>query len=308
MIRGFSVDDGSVLCGLLAESADDIILKLDERGFIAYASPAIDQLGLCLADFLVPPHLSDLALQSHGDAVRTYFSDALAGLAAHDRIEFPAIGGERRNVADRWYGLSLRAAPEDNGNVCGALGVMRSIGRGASPDGDMRAVSTVDPLTGLSNRAAFIAMLSRAIAFGEAGSVLVFSIDRFRAIKLRYGQVRADEVLWAFAQYLRSMLGETPSLTRLEGEKFAAIIPGAESLNVLGVAKEAVGTFGRLSEGSSLDDLNLSASAGIACIADEVDAVLARAELALSVAKSGGGGRVELADNLPSCLRYRRSA
>ncbi|WFL78952.1 diguanylate cyclase [Altererythrobacter arenosus] len=308
MLRGITVVDGSVLCGLLAESADDIILKLDERGFISYASPAIDQLGLRLSELLVPPHLSDLALQSHGDALRTYFGDALAGMAPRDRIEFPAIGSERSGMADRWYSLSLRAAPEENGDRGGALGVMRSIGAGAGIERDMRAVSTIDPLTGLSNRSAFVAMLSRALAFGESGSVVVFSIDRFRAVKMRYGQARADEVLWAFAQFLRSMLGEMPSLTRLEGERFAAILPGAEPPSAMAAAQETVRTFAELSTGRGRDDLALSASAGIAAMTEEVDSVLSRAELALKVASSAGGRRVELADKLPSCLRYRRSA
>lgn len=307
MLRGFTVDDGSVLCGLLAESADDIILKMDDRGFIAYASPAIEQLGLRISDYLVPPHIADLALQSHGDAVRTYFGDTLDGMAARERIEFPAVGEGRKGLSERWYALSLRATTREE-ETGGALGVMRAIPRGGSMDGDIRAVSTLDPLTGLSNRAAFVAMLSRSLAFGEKGSVLVISIDRFRAVKLRYGQARADEVLWAFAQFLRSMLGEMPSLARLEAEKFAVILPGADPATALTAAQETVRTFAVLSGEQGLEDLPLAASAGIAGLSGEVDLVLSHAELALTVATSAGGHRVELADNLPSCLRYRRRA
>ena len=309
MLRGFTVDDGSVLCGLLAESADDIILKLDVRGFVTSASQAIEHLGLDLAQYLVPPHISDLAMRSHGEAVRTYFSDAIEGMGASGGIEFPASGTSTGGVAERWYALSLRPTIDQVGVTTGALGVMRSnAGGGARGIGAASGVATVDPLTGLANRAALIAMLARSISAAQHGALMVMSIDRFRAIKLRYGQTRADEVLWAFAQFLRSMLGEMPSLSRLEGERFAVIIPGMKTSDAFALGEETVRTFAGLSLEGEGRGVNLTASAGIASLGATVDDVLGKAELALTVASGGGGKRVELADNLPGCLMARRSA
>ena len=307
MWKGFTVKDGSVLCGLLAESPDDIVIKLDRRGFITSASPAIARLGVALDEFLVPPHLSDLPRPSHASALRTYLEDTMDGMAPQGRIEFPS-----RRTCDagrgEWYTLSLRPTCDEYGEIAGALGVLHAAATGHRPAQAIQHLGTVDPLTGLANRAAFIAMMSRALTLGERGCLAVFAIDRFRAVKLRFGQSRSDEVLWAFAQFLRSILGEAPSFARIEAERFAVIVPGVSMSASKSAVGEALQVFAEISREGATADMALTASAGVCALEGMVETVVSRAEIALTVAAGAGGGRVELADTLPGASRYRRRA
>ena len=310
MIQGFTVDDGSTLCGLLADFAGDILIKTDAKGFVTEASPGLELLGFKLTELLFAPHLSDLAENSHAEMLRAYCCDALCGMPAVDRIEFPAINDEngQRAFCERWYALSLRPTVDPSGEITGGIGIMRSVERRRSLEGELLAASMTDQLTGLANRHAFMSMLSRLLGCGAGGSIILFGIDRFRGITLRYGQSKGDEVLWAFAQFLRAMLGNEPILTRLEGERFAVILPDIEPGSALSLAEETVLTFGQIASECGSDDTRVGASAGVTGLADHSDAVLASADLALTIAQAAGGMRAELGGEVPIIKERRKSA
>lgn len=294
MMKGFSVEDGSLLYGLLAEGGGDILLKTDSGGFLAEVSPGLERFGLDLSGLLLAPHIADLARRSHGDRVRAYWHDVVAGRATGERIEFPIAGTPHDAFGERWFALALRRRAGPEGEVAGTIGILRPIERRREIEQELLAASMTDPLTGLGNRQACIALLSRFLAGGLSGAVILFGIDRFRAITLNHGQSKGDEVLWAFAQYLRTVLGEQPVLARLEGERFAAILSDTGTALAQALAWDAVTTFAQLARESSGTALPVSASAGIAAIARSCDAVLASAELALTLAQAAGGARAEL--------------
>lgn len=308
MIRGFSVDDGTVVCGLLAEGSGDILLKTDERGFITEASPSLEQLNVRLSEWLVAPHLSDLAKRSHAAKLRAHCDEALRGIAAFGQFDFPAQYEGDGPLAERWFSLSLRPLASGDGDRGGAIAIMRAIQPRRSLEDELLAASMTDPLTGLANRQAFNAMLSRFLGDGVAGSIILFGIDRFRAIILRYGQTRADEVLWAFAQFLRTLLGEDPIITRMEGERFAVILPDCDPAASLAIAEEATATFGELSKDSGCDELPVTASAGVATMVGNHDAILRAAELSLTLSQAAGGGRADLGGEVPILVERCRIA
>ncbi len=308
MIRGFTEADGSALFGLFAEGAGDILLKLDANGFISEASPGLECLGIDNSEMLFAPHVADLAAGGHVQRVRNYWSDAISGMASTERVEFPICQGQGSKLLECWHALTMRPVLDASGKVSGAIGIMRAVEPRRALEDELLAAAMTDPLTGLGNRHAFQSLLSRQLANREAGTVILFGIDRFRAIILRYGQSKGDEVLWAFAQFLRAILGDDLALTRMEGERFAAIMPDAAPPAARIIADEAVATFARLARESGPERLPMSASAGIVPISGDHDEVLANAELALTLAQAAGGQRAELRDNAPSVLCRRKIA
>ncbi len=304
--------EGAALHGLLEEAAGDIVIRTDGRGFIETASTNISEIGYDLSQWLFKPHLTDLTDRDHFQALTDHIARALTPDACEngsaDWIEFPVRlvengEGGVPQLADEsqsaqapfstvWYALSLRAITAEDGEMIGALGLLRSVERMRALEGEVHSRTLVDPYTGLANRHAFCSALRRQIATGEGGAVALFEVDRMRAVFMQYGQSTADEIIWSFAKFLETMIQEGCELAQFDAERFCVLIPQSTCRECRRWAEEVLSTFASLTIAPSARSPRLSASAGLAPIADTVDTTLREAELALVMARAGGGMRV----------------
>lgn len=291
MKESFSGRYGEILQDMLAETAGSILIKTDVEGFIEDASRGIEALGLRLSEMLFKPHLADLTTPGHAEAVRAYHEESLAGCTPANRLEFPLASGSPEKA---WYALSLRPAPDEQGRIVGALGLLRSVEGRRSLEGELAAAAMTDAATGLANARAFQAMLAQLLARGSNGAVALFEIDRFAAFKLRFGHAIADDVLWAFGSFLANVLPEDRILARLDGDRFAVLMPDCAAPDALALTQDALATFASLSGEVKGGDMRLTASAGVASFAGSLDTVMAHAERALVVARAMGGRRAEI--------------
>jgi diguanylate cyclase (GGDEF)-like protein len=104
--------------------------------------------------------------------------------------------------------------------------------------GELLRDSQTDYLTRLGNRRWFFEEGERVIRDAEPSrpiSLLAFDLDLFKTINDRYSHKTGDEVLKAFGDVARSVVGPDTILARIGGEEFAALLPGHDSLR----AKEA---------------------------------------------------------------------
>lgn len=319
MNTGLTVDFGNALFGMLADIAGDVILRTDGKGFMQAASPGLGRLGVDLGRYLIAPHVADLADLRFADGVRQYCRDALGGTAKLDCVEFPlarvasadpvsGLGADEPEPRrePQWFALRLRRAPGLGGNGDGALGMLRSIEGRRSLEDRLLASALTDHLTGLGNRRAYLATVSRHLAEGAGGVVALIDVDSFRALNLRFGPASGDEMISAFADFLRVMLPEERCLARLGGARFAFFLPDDDGVAALEKAEEIVRTFAELSHESARDGPMISASAGLALLDGSLDQALANAERALILAKASGGMRAELAQGLPYYLTQGR--
>lgn len=97
-----------------------------------------------------------------------------------------------------------------------------------------------DPLTGVSNRAAYEKAVEREVARGErsggAFSLLVIDLNKFKALNDRYGHLVGDKALQDLTACLNSALRETDQLFRLGGDEFVVILPQADAASANEVA------------------------------------------------------------------------
>ena len=166
-----------MLHGLIEDALNDIVVRLDSRGFIIHASANAIELGIDPATLLVMPHISDLADPDHADDLTRHVAQVLAD---GDRsgwrsgwTEFPLCplrepGVESEDAGDaarrrRWYALSLRAIAPDDNVPQGALGLLRSVDHGYALGSELGARAAIDLQTGLANRRSFCAALARVI-------------------------------------------------------------------------------------------------------------------------------------------------
>jgi len=302
---GLSDVEGRVLHGLLEEASGDVVIRLDQRGFIIHASANIAALGLDVAASLLPPHITDLAERDHAGFLSEHVSTVLAGGVRGGWVEFPVIACADRETCretrcQRWFALSLRPLFDAAGAVEGALCLMRSVQQLRSLEGELHTRAVTDPLTGLANRQAFCASLRRYLSQGGGQPIAVFAVDGMRALLLRYGQRTADEVLWGFAKFLETMAQTltTPGheVAQLDGERFGVLLPDMTSRHAREWAEDVVQTFSALAAPAQSANRpkapQLTASAGLARVECTVDWTLREAELGLVLARAGGGRQV----------------
>jgi len=291
MGMNFTFEDSTTLYGMLADSTSDVILKTDGKGFIVHATAGIARLGFREPNMLVGPHLLDLVAPEARDAVARAHAHALDQLTPSDWIEFPA---QTLDGLNRWFEIRFCALAQADGTIYGALGVMRSIEERRALSDQLFAATYTDPLTRLTNRGAFIAMLEHMLESGMDGCLALFSIDFFRAINLQHGQSVGDEVLVVFADLLREMLRSEDLISRIGSERFAVLLPGVSPREAEGICQRVVSTLADLKQRIGKGHLTITASASVARITGSLDSTIERAEMALFVAKAKGRNRLEM--------------
>jgi diguanylate cyclase (GGDEF)-like protein len=166
-----------------------------------------------------------------------------------------------------------------------------------------RKAATIDSLTGLLNRGAFmqcaITMCDLQCHRGKPVTLMVFDLDHFKSVNDRFGHAAGDSVLRVFAAVARDSMRASDIIGRLGGEEFAAIVPepmeGAMTIaERLRVAFEAARvTVGEHAIGATV---SIGAATSYDLVTD-IDALIARADGALYSAKHAGRNRICTAEN-----------
>jgi diguanylate cyclase (GGDEF)-like protein len=163
-----------------------------------------------------------------------------------------------------------------------------------------------DPLTGLTNRRAFIAMLQHLVDERIEGCLALFAIDHLKAINMKYGQAMGDEVLVAFSDVLRSLVRSQDTISRIGGESLAVLLPQAAPKQAQAVCQRVIATLSEIRKKAGSSGFTTTASAGVARIGESLDDTLKRAEMALFFAKATGRNRLEMASE-PFSWRTREA-
>ncbi len=157
----------------------------------------------------------------------------------------------------------------------------------------------IDSLTGIANRASFIASAEQALAQcrkdGVPASVVMFDLDRFKAVNDTHGHAIGDAVIRKFCGVVNMALRPNDIFGRLGGEEFALVLPRSGVEPAMIRADRIRAAFAE--EGRVVKEIAVKAtvSCGIAVsvIGDAtLSALLEQADEALYRAKSEGRNRV----------------
>jgi len=269
---------------VLVGRTQDLTLVLHRDGTILYATPSVhratgigpdDMRGRLFASLLTPTPANETAVRELMTA-----ADVRAGAPtdAEDLLlQGPGAGGREAE----WRFTALVGLDIDGYLVHG---------RDVTDERRMSALlaqsATRDTLTGLHNRAGFLASTSE-----RAGKrcVLVVNLRRFADLNDQFGHPMGDRVLRHVAEVLRDLPGPVSEPARLSADTFAVLVTGAvPDIEVVAAAasiREALGMF-------SLPDgrlLPLDVAAGYAVSeADDMQMgeLLGRAEYAMARSRS----------------------
>jgi diguanylate cyclase (GGDEF)-like protein/putative nucleotidyltransferase with HDIG domain len=168
----------------------------------------------------------------------------------------------------------------------------------------LSAHSLTDPVTGLSNRRAFDALLPTAVSLrgSEQISIIVFDVDGFGRLNELWGHAEGDRILREVAAVLGGMLDAHGKLFRLGGDDLVALLPGvgiAEALTLAACSGREVERH--VHSGG----MTVSVSAGVASVpehATEGEDLVRKAMSAQEWARSAGGARTRVFDESEGLL------
>jgi diguanylate cyclase (GGDEF)-like protein len=163
------------------------------------------------------------------------------------------------------------------------------------------AAATTDPLTGLSNRAAFYQRAQSELAQGrrraEPLSLMLADVDFFKRINDEFGHEAGDLVLVRLAELMRQTLREVDVLARWGGEEFLVLLPSADIAEAAAVAERLRQAVAAARIGIGAHTVQVTMSFGLAQVKPHHDlqSVTQRADQALYRSKREGRNRVSSA-------------
>jgi diguanylate cyclase (GGDEF)-like protein/PAS domain S-box-containing protein len=254
-------------------------------GHIADANPALCELvGLSLHDLLGRPALMLIAPEHQTYTVRQL--DALqdvtfeTAVVHQDGTRIPVEVIDRGTVQ---HGEPMRMA------------VVRDIRDRHATQARLHYLVHHDALTGLPNRAAFLAQLDHLMVAARASdtqlALLFIDLDHFKRVNDSVGHTRGDALLKTTAQRLCQCVRSTDRVARFGGDEFMVLLPGVRDrdavVRVAGKLLDAVGAPVTV-EGQSI---SVTPSIGIALYpqdGDTPDVLIKHADTAMHVAKGRG--------------------
>jgi diguanylate cyclase (GGDEF)-like protein len=167
-----------------------------------------------------------------------------------------------------------------------------------------KIAALVDPLTGLSNRRAFIADAEGLIAARSSRSeplaVLVADLDHFKKVNDKFGHAVGDRVLRAFADTVRRTAGGSDLAGRLGGEEFAIVLPGRSEESAITLAERIRRAFAESAAEVGGHAVTATVSIGVAVSrigVHDLAGLIGQADQALYQAKAAGRNRVAAFDD-----------
>lgn len=166
----------------------------------------------------------------------------------------------------------------------------------------LKAMATIDGLTGVANRRYFEMVIRRewkvAVRSKSSLSVLLADIDYFKSFNDIYGHQRGDKCLQMFAAALKNSLKRPSDLVaRFGGEEFIALLPETDQPGAEAVAQRMQFLVKEMKvrhEGSKVSS-RITFSMGICCLVPDenstIECLVAAADKALYQAKNDGRNR-----------------
>ncbi|MFM1896931.1 MAG: hypothetical protein RLZZ385_2005 [Pseudomonadota bacterium] len=165
---------------------------------------------------------------------------------------------------------------------------------------DIQRLATIDPLTNIYNRRAFINAAEKELARGDRSGrypcLLMLDIDHFKRVNDTCGHAAGDQVLIAMTTALQEALREQDILARFGGEEFAILLPETERDGAIILAERLRAAVAALITRVGQKTLRITVSVGIAVAVegDTLDDLVGRADQAMYAAKEAGRNCVKI--------------
>ncbi len=242
----------------------------------------------------------------------TWFVSLPAGVALSTASALASLGVE---VATRKIPLARAVLAWNFGVQLGvflaAVALLAALKRRLEAE---HQLARTDPLTGLSNRRAFLEMavveMERARRTGRPLTVAYLDADAFKAVNDEYGHAQGDAVLFAAASTLRGATRVLDGVSRLGGDEFGLLLVDTDGPTAKVLLQRLRGA---LLETMATNGWRVTFSIGAATFAApprSLDEMLSHADQLMYDAKRSGkdAARFEVVERRPVLVRDGRAA
>jgi diguanylate cyclase (GGDEF)-like protein/PAS domain S-box-containing protein len=228
---------------MLAEGARDLVRIHQLDGRIEYASPSSTALlGYTPDELLALPRESLLA-DGDKDRLKGIVEEALSSRTPPEPFRHTL---RRKDGQVRLFETRLELAEDPDGTLTRFHTVSRDVTEDAVEQDRLSTLATIDELTGLLNRRAFIhegqALLDRCSEKGLPAALFFCDVNGLKEVNDNLGHAAGDALLEDVARMLSASIRGTDLLARLGGDEFVALGPvddtrGAEAFQERLVAR-----------------------------------------------------------------------
>jgi len=230
------------------------------------------------------------------DSTQLGASPHLAGLDPCSSVCVPImVGGNPVAVLRATGPVGDLPDPEDVALAEAVVARTRRALRALRPSADAAPTDIIDPLTSLPNHLTAKRAMAELIGGFVPFAIAVCDIDGLERINHEQGAEHGDRSIRLFANALKGTLRPTDVVVRWGGDEFLVVFPRCSAIN-------AQAAMERVRERQVLElavngSVPFTASVGVADSnqGDDMDQLIETADIALSVAKAEGGGRVRTA-------------
>lgn len=249
--------------------------------------------------YTVPDHWLIRIHEDDRARIERHLESHLLGLTNHFESE---LRMQHRDGKYRWMLCRGKAVFDNHGQATRIAGSLTDVTEGKS----------VDPLTGLPNRALFLERVARRFAQfqrepGRMFAIFYIDIDDFKHVNDSYGHAAGDAMLVAVASQIEAQVRRADSVVaRLGGDEFAILVEDlqrAEDADI--IANRLINAIRTPVAVAGDEQVSPAASVGVAFASPSMqstDGLLRTADSAMYQAKKQGKNRYSLSPTDASSL------
>ena len=279
------------------QSIGDAVICTDGEGRITFVNPIAEKLTRTPAAEALGRPLASVYHAVDEDTGETLTpAVSAAEITARNSSRAVLVRNDGSRCSIREVMSPIRS---ENGASAGQVLVFQDFTDARALQRQLAYAANHDALTGLENRASFIAAaeaLPRETRQDGIGPYLAFiDLDRFKAVNDTSGHGAGDALLRKVAAAIRNVVRSHGKVARLGGDEFAVIFPACREEEALSLTNSVVSAIAALRFEWNERTHSIGASAGLASLVDgsgSLDEVLAAADHACYEAKASGGGSV----------------
>lgn len=271
----------------------------DQPRFGFFSNRLLEMLDINRAELEADPMVAYQAM--HPDDIEAFWIQADAAAKAGTAFNIDCRYVIRGEV--RWY--RLESAPRHlPDRLIVWDGAVIDISERKQLELELRRRASIDALTGLLSREELLLQLgdwlsaSRRRRRGEQLALLFLDLNLFKQINDQLGHAAGDTVLRTVATRIRQKLRSDDLAGRMGGDEIIVVLRGIGDASTASSLAETLATTIEQPIHSGDTQISISASIGVTMAQsdDDIDSLIARADLAMYRAKQSGGRCVVLSD------------
>jgi diguanylate cyclase (GGDEF)-like protein/PAS domain S-box-containing protein len=277
---------------LLAENSSDVVMR-SRHGEILWISPSLERaLGWIPAEW-IGRNFFTLVHPDDGDDVRLKVAGVYVGRGVVQRFRVAA-----RDDGYHWVEAHSEPYRDADDRIDGIVSTMRVVDETVAAEQELARRATYDDLTGLLRRDEVITQLAnlgrRVRRAGDECALVFCDIDEFKTVNDTRGHAAGDELMRAFASRIRSAVRVGDTVARMGGDEFLVVLDGVHDLDEATTIAEKIRAAAAAPDDAHPESAAATLSLGVTLSSpgEPVDAMIARADRAMYVAKQTGRNRV----------------